>query len=116
MVITVMTIPHNECEMMPFFIRHYRPIADRIVVYDNASTDGTAEIARQMGCEVTPIAGVNGELRDWWNCSKKAAAGRELGGDWMIVPDVDEFLYHPDLWALLITYAQQGVTLPRKEQ
>lgn len=112
MVVTVMTIAHNDHDLLPFFVRHYRPIADRIIVYDNASTDDTAELARGMGCEVIPILDSNGELRDWWNCSMKAAAGYNFGGDWMIVPDTDEFIYHPDLRALLISYDHHGVTLP----
>lgn len=113
MVVTVMTIAHNDHDLLPFFIRHYRPIADRIIVYDNASTDDTAEIARAAGCEVIPITDSNGELRDWWNCTMKSAAGHYFGGDWMIVPDTDEFLYYPDLRALLIGYDRHGVTLPR---
>lgn len=113
MVITVMTIAHNDHDLLPFFVRHYQQFASRIIVYDNASTDDTAEIAKALNCEVIPVLDSDGSLRDWWNCSIKSGAGRMFGGEWIMVPDTDEFLYHPDMPALLKDYDEQSVTLPR---
>lgn len=110
MVITVVTIAKNEHDFMPFFMRHYA-FADRIVVYDE-STDDTADIVRHMGGEVIEMERGNG-IRDDIHAELKSQAGGRFGGDWTIVPDVDEFVYHPDLRGLLAEYQQHGITLPR---
>jgi glycosyltransferase involved in cell wall biosynthesis len=113
MEITVVTIVKNECELLPFFVRHYRQFADRIVVYDE-SDDETPVIAERMGCEVIAMEHGNG-IRDDIHAEIKSQAGGKFGGDWTMVPDVDEFLYHPDMRQLLGDYKIHGVTLPRVE-
>jgi glycosyltransferase involved in cell wall biosynthesis len=37
---------YNEEALLPHFLAHYAPIADRIVVWDNGSTDATPQIAQ----------------------------------------------------------------------
>lgn len=113
MVITVVTIAKNEHDFMPFFMRHYRAFADRILVYDE-SDDDTAGIVRRMGGEVIEMERGNG-IRDDVHAMLKSQAGGTFGGDWTIVPDVDEFVYHPDMRGLLAEYQQHGINLPRVE-
>jgi hypothetical protein len=113
MVITVVAIAKNEHDMMPFFMRHYQAIADRIIVYDE-SDDDTPQIVKQIGGEVIEMERGNG-IRDDVHALLKSQAGGQFGGDWTIVPDVDEFVYHPDLRALLADYMAHGITLPRIE-
>ena len=52
MKIACYTITYNEELMLPHFIKHYKQFCDKIVVYDNMSTDRTKEIALDNGCEV----------------------------------------------------------------
>jgi hypothetical protein len=113
MMITVVAIAKNEHDLMPFFVRHYQKFADRIILYDE-SDDDTPEIAQRMGCEVIPMEHGNG-IRDDLNAEIKCQAGCIFGGDWTMVPDVDEFLYHPDMRQLLTDYREHGITLPRAE-
>jgi glycosyltransferase involved in cell wall biosynthesis len=44
MVIHLYTFGWNEMRMLPFFIRHYEPFVDKIVFYDDGSTDGTLDL------------------------------------------------------------------------
>ena len=75
---------------MPFVIRHYQKFCDRIIIYDNHSTDGSAELARSLGCEVVAFGTkffddqVNMDLKN--NCWKNSNA------EWVIVADFDEIL------------------------
>lgn len=95
MKIWVYTISFNEAVMMPYFLRHYSTFADKIIVFDEHSTDGTRDMV--LDC---PKA----ELRDWpfhgldderfiqaVNNWYKEARGQ---ADWVMWPDVDEILYH----------------------
>ena len=97
--------------MMPFFLRHYSTFADKIIVYDENSTDGTREIVKAC-----PKA----ELRDWTgrglndeefiaavNSLYKTVRGR---ADWVIWADCDELLYHPNPVAALAS--ADGVVVP----
>ncbi len=113
MVITVVTITKNEHDMIPFFMRHYQAVADRIIVYDE-STDDTPQIVKQMGGEVIEMEPGNG-IRDDIHAELKSHAGGNFGGHWIIVADVDEFIYHSDLRRLLADYMAHGITLPRTE-
>ena len=104
MKVWVFTVSWNEADMMPFFLRHYSAFADRIVVWDENSTDGTREIV---------AACPKAEIRTWpWKgldddrfieaCGSwyKMARGR---ADWVMWPDVDELLYHPEPLKVLST-------------
>ena len=44
MKITLYTICYNEQEMLPYFLNHYSKMVDKIVVYDNQSTDNSRQI------------------------------------------------------------------------
>lgn len=83
--------------MMPYFLKHYSTFADKIVVFDEQSNDGTQQIVKLF-----PKA----ELRKWphrglddrrfieaVNGWYKEARGKS---DWVMWPDVDEILWHPD--------------------
>lgn len=93
----VYSVCWNEVQMMPFFLRHYATFADKIIIYDEQSTDGTRELIKAC-----PRA----ELREWphrgldddrfieaVNTRYKEARGK---ADWVIFADTDELLYHPE--------------------
>lgn len=97
--VIVHTICKNEVEMMKYWLRHYSSFAERIVVLDENSTDGTRELVQSC-----PIA----ELRDWpfegLDDEKFLdAINSPLSpcNAWLMWADIDELLYHPDiLWVL----------------
>jgi len=88
----------NEEEMLPFFFRHYDPLVDRYIIYDDGSTDNTLKLlAAHDRVEVRPFVRMHPTslvlaaqaLNDnMWKESRGQA-------DWVIITAVDEHLYHP---------------------
>lgn len=93
-------IAWNEADIIRLTIEHYKQFCDRVILYDNYSDDGTAEIARDLGCEVRSF-GRKGELSDPEYLKVKNYAWKFSEADWVIVVDADEILYHPNIKALL---------------
>lgn len=87
----------NEMAILPFVIKHHRLFCDKIYIYDNHSSDGSAEYAMAQGCEVIPFGDktfndeTNMRLKnECWKVSRGSA-------DWVIVCDCDEILFSVDL-------------------
>jgi len=57
MKICVITLCYNEEVILPFFIRHYEQVADRIICYDGGSTDRTREII--AACPIAELRELN---------------------------------------------------------
>lgn len=99
-MITIYTIAWNEEFMLPYFIKHYRSRFTNcaIVVYDNESTDATADIAREHGCEVRTFK-TNNTLSDRSYLEIKNNCWKDAKTDWVLIADVDEHLniYDSDL-------------------
>ena len=111
----VYTISWNEERILPHFLRHYSAVAERIVVYDNHSTDQTPDIVRawptaELRSLDTGDCYHENSLVDIKNSAYKESRGH---ADFVIVADTDEFLYHPDLRGALARFREQGITLPK---
>jgi len=67
-------------------LQSVKDIADRIFVVDSGSTDGTAELCRQMGADVV--------YREWQGpvAQKQYAMDQCAGYDWVLNLDSDEML------------------------
>jgi len=101
----------NEEDMVPFFLRHYA-FADKLVVWDNESTDGTrAALEKDSRVEVREWA-TGGEMRDLELARMKSEEYRRTGPGWKIIVDADEFLWHPQIRRLFEWYDSVGVTVP----
>lgn len=104
----------NDAEMLGFMFRHYDPIVDRYFVYDDGSTDGTIEMLKahpKVDLRSVPPGDPNSRtlssvrfFDEVWRQSRGIA-------DWVIVADIDEHLYHPDLERYLAICRERGVTL-----
>jgi glycosyltransferase involved in cell wall biosynthesis len=103
----------NEERIIPFFLRHYEPLVDRIIVYDDQSTDRSVELLQASPkVEVRSFSRAAASYLDahlalfetCWHESR----GRT---DWVCLVDLDEFLFHPD-WDLYLTAQKEaGVTI-----
>jgi len=105
--IHVYTVCWNEERMLPFFLDHYARFAERIVVFDNGSTDRTAEIARaHPRCEWRPYD-TGGELDERNLLRVKNEAWKEHRGesDWAIAVDADELVTFGGLDPLAVAAA-----------
>ena len=111
----IYTVCWNEQELLPYYLRHYSQFAERIVVYDNQSTDATADIVRACSKAEHRIYDTGGVFDDPEILRIKNTAYKESRGqaDFVVVGDVDEILYHPQMADLLQKYKREGVTLPK---
>lgn len=92
-MITIYTITYNEEKLIKFFINHYRerfPNCE-INIFDNYSTDRTAEIAKELNCNVI-FYDTNNTLSDLEYLKIKNNCWKTSKTDWVIVCDCDELL------------------------
>jgi hypothetical protein len=87
-------------------IQSMQPVCDRILLLDDGSTDGTPDLAMDMGCEVrvrdadAPMWGQEASARaELW------AWGAEAAGDgWLYVSDADhELVVDPAAWRMMLS-------------
>ena len=100
----------NDARMLPSFFRHYDQFVDRYFIFDNGSTDNSLSLLQQHGrVEIShfDVAGdsfVDEERRLGDTIWKGSRA------DWVIVTDIDEHTYHPELLKYLRSCKEKGVT------
>jgi len=117
MIIHAYIIAWNESKILPFTLDHYSQFCDKIIVYDNMSTDNSDEIYAQYDkVEVVKWDTEDKKYSDLKLMNLKSniyKLSRKYNADWVIVCDCDEFLYHENLLEKLQEYKEKGVTLPR---
>lgn len=84
-MLSVVITAWNEAKNLPRVVGSVRGLADEVVVVvDKSTTDGTADIARKLGCKVFYHAHI-GYVEPMRNFSIAKAAG-----DWILLLDADE--------------------------
>jgi glycosyltransferase involved in cell wall biosynthesis len=93
--ILALLVTRNEALRLPDALASLRRLGvDRVVVIDNGSTDGTAELARQAGAHLVRAEGSYAASNfglTWTNAVLDAWAR----GHWVLVVDADEQLVYP---------------------
>jgi len=92
-------INYNDSFYIPFFAKHYFKFCEKIIMYDNYSTDNSVELAKSLGIQVEYF-GKKGELNDEAYRVVKNNVWKEQRNkkvNYVIVCDVDEFLCIDDL-------------------
>jgi glycosyltransferase involved in cell wall biosynthesis len=99
MNITLYTFLYNEQEILPYFLKHYSQYVNKIVVYDNNSTDRSIQILNDWkDCEIEIREyNTNNQYDERSIIQLKNNCWKDDTSDYIIVCDVDELLYHPNL-------------------
>ncbi|WP_408029825.1 glycosyltransferase family 2 protein [Tenacibaculum xiamenense] len=102
----------NEQKMIRHTLNYYAQICSKIVVIDNQSTDNSIELARSYeNVEIRYLDSGNEFIEDKLqetrnNCWKGSTA------DYVIVCDMDEFLYDKNLMEKLLMAKHKGIAIP----
>ena len=100
----------NDARMLPFFFRHYDELVDKYYFFDNGSTDGSLTLLENHGrVEVTHFD-VRGDSFVEEERHLGNSMWRDSKADWVIITDIDEHIYHPDLTGYLERCTGQGIT------
>jgi hypothetical protein len=103
----------NDARMLPYFFQHYDDMVDRYFVLDNGSTDGSLSLLEGHGrVEITHFD-VPGD--SFVEEERRLADTMWQGSDadWVIVIEIDEHLYRPNLAEYLRRCTTQGITAIR---
>jgi glycosyltransferase involved in cell wall biosynthesis len=112
--IHVYSVCWNERRIIEYFLRHYEAFAERIVIFDDDSNDGTkdiltghskVEVRRFVRSDPNSLEISKGALfHGCWIESRGLA-------DYVVLVDCDEHIFHPALINYLTEQKRAGVTL-----
>lgn len=92
----------NEEKILPFVFDHYSPFVDHFTIYDNHSSDNTIGIINSRNDTTVIEFDSDGFCDNIHNNIKNTCWKKSRGrADYVIVCDIDEFLYHPNITQLL---------------
>lgn len=105
--------------IFPYFLRHYETFCDRLFIVDDGS-NGELEAISSSHKRVTLLekreipGGDDRFFQEPVNTLFKNDLYKKSRGeaDWVVVVDVDEFIWHPEILRLLKTYSESGITFP----
>lgn len=102
---------YNESRLVRYVFRHYDNIVSHYYIYDNDSTDNTRELILKNP-KVT-LYNYPGKVFDDFEAREfKNTAWNPLQDyDYIINADFDEFIYHPDLLAILELCKNNGIEI-----
>ncbi len=113
-MICLLTLTYNEEKILPFFLQHYSKFCDKMIFYDNESTDDTVSIINSFpNTEVITYKTGNQLSESGFIGIKNNSWKINRGYDWQIVVDCDEFLHHEEMPVkeILDIYKLNDVTL-----
>ncbi len=110
--IKLISFTYNNEKILPYFLDHYSEICNSIIVYDNLSTDKSVDIINSYNNTEVRINDYN-YLDDINHKYIRNNAWKEnrIKYDWIIIVDIDEFIYHPNLLELLESYRDDDISV-----
>lgn len=113
MKVDVYSNMHNEEFLVPYWLRHYETIADRIFIWEDESTDATKDILSRHPKVIFLPMEKHGDDDGYWTTElfpryEKYSRGE---ADWVIIADADEFVYHPKILEVLAKAKEEKIQL-----
>jgi len=93
----------NEAKMLTYYLRYYTSFCERVIVYDNESTDNSREICSRFPNVELRTFSTNNRFDDFTHVEIKTQCVHEARNqaDFVIVGDCDEFVYHENMLEFL---------------
>ena len=113
-IIHVYAVCWNEETILPYVLRHYSKIANKIFIYDNMSDDNSIAIIKEYPNTEIIEYDTGGTMRDDIHARIKNNVWKKsrVWADWVIVIDTDEILWHKSLLEYLKLCLKKGITIP----
>lgn len=94
--IYVLTVCWNEEIFLPVFLSYYS-FADKIIIFDNFSSDNSINIIKQFRNTEIVKYNTNEQIRDDIYIAIKNNMWKDFKNecDWIIIVDIDEIVFHP---------------------
>lgn len=113
MIVHLHCVCWNDIDMLHYFFRNYDEMVSHYFVDDDGSDDGTLDyLAQHSNVTVRQKPRINPDsyvLES--HASHQTSWLRSRGiADWVLVVDIDEHIYHPDLSGYLQAQTEAGVT------
>ncbi|MBP1639427.1 MAG: glycosyl transferase family 2 [Bacteroidetes bacterium] len=108
-VIHLYTVCWNESKIIPLIIDYYNQFIDHFYIYDNYSNDGSDALLSSYSNVSIHKFDTKGTFNDIIHQQIKNSVWKQSRGkaDWVIVIDLDELLYHPNLLLILNSQANK---------
>ncbi len=104
MPIVAIAAARNEQDIIEAFVRHTLSYCDHLILMNHGSTDATSEILQSLKNEGLPLQvlwdSTIGILQAAFMTRMMKMAALELGADWIVCLDSDEFLQGPVIESL----------------
>lgn len=103
------TLVYNEMEILPYCVRYWQRMADRVIVFDNHSTDGSREYLSQFDWITIETFDSDGH-NDIIQKQVKEQAYQKYKDEFeiIIITDADEIFYFSDFRASVALFLSQG--------
>ena len=114
-VVHLYSVCWNEERIIPHFMAYYGRFVEHFTIYDNGSTDSTLSLLATYPNVTVIETGRGGVFDERANLQIKNTAWKASAGkaDFVVVCDMDEFLFHENLDVLLAIMKKQGFTVLR---
>lgn len=103
----------NEEKMLPFMFDYYGQFVDRFTLYDNYSDDSSESIILSQPNAHIKKFSMDGEINDYIYQDIKNNCWKQSRGkaDYVIVCDIDEFIYNTDIHQVLSELKKSRFTI-----